>query len=352
MKITNLTSSSAEALPLTDREGKPALAVIVKATFSVGEGGVVAPAEKPLPIAFGDEPRSAGKFPTLLWESDVTLFKPRCDVVLVGQAHAPGEKPASQVDVALRVGSLVKVLRVFGDRKWVCEGNKLTSAMTSPIPFETMELGPERAFGGMDARSGSTCAENPAGIGYFDQEVVEDPEKTFLPNVEDPGNLIRHWKDHPRPAGLGVVGKGCRPRLDSLGTYDGKWEKERSPLPPFDFRPDFFNAAQPDLQVEGYLKGDEEVELVNLTSDGRLRFRLPGFRPAVSVTRADIERLGWDAPESKENVEMRLDTLVLVPDAKLFFLVWRGSCPMRDLGALEIREVAVQASSPTERTTP
>lgn len=341
MKIENKTPFLAEALPVMSHEGKAGLVVIVKGTFSVGADGAVAPADEPIPVAHGDEPGDSGKGLTAKWESDVVPFKPRGDIVLAGKAHAPGGRPAPWVDVTLRVGSLIRSLRIFGERKWVCDGKKLTSTMTSPIPFLTIDLVPERAFGGMDMRTGGTCAENPGGRGYFDQEVVEDPEKTFLPNIEDPKGLIRHWKDHPRPAGFGVVGKGCQPRIGYLGTYDEKWEKERSPKPPADFRPDFHNAAQPDLQVPGYLKGDEEVELVNLSPEERLRFRLPGVRPVVTVTRADVEFLGWEAPQSTKPMEMRLDTLCLIPEEKRFCLVWRGSCAIRDLGALEIREVAI-----------
>ncbi|HLB00528.1 MAG TPA: hypothetical protein VJO14_04000, partial [Bacteroidota bacterium] len=58
--------------------------------------------------------------------------------------------------------------------------------------------------------------------------------------------------------------------------------------------------------------------------------------------RADIENQGWDATRTTEDVEMRLDTLCLIPEEKRFFLVWRGSLPVRNLGALEIREVSIQ----------
>ena len=342
MKIDNKTPFLAEALPMLSHEGNPVLVVLVKGTFCVGTDGAVTSVDTPIPVAYGDEPCHAGNSVSARWESDVVPFKPRGDIVLTGKVHAPGERPAQWLDATLRVGPMIKSLRVFGDRKWVCDGRKLTAKMTPPIPFQAMDLVPERAFGGMDGRTGATCAENPAGRGYFEQEVVEDPEKTFLPNIEDPKNLIRHWKDHPRPVGLGVFGKGCSPRYGYLGTYDEAWEKERAPLPPVDFRTDFNNAAQPDLQVPGYLKGDEELELVNLTHDGRLRFRLPGVLPAVAVTRADIENQGWDAPRATENVEMRLDTLCLIPEERRFFLVWRGALQLRNLGALEIREISIQ----------
>ncbi len=341
MKVVNSTPFPAEALPQLGPDGSPVVVVVVKATYAVGAGGAVSPAQEQIPVTFGDEPAGDEKTAAVKWESDVVPFKPKGDVILAGKAHAPGGRPAPRVDAALRAGPVAKTVRVFGERKWVCGDRKLTSSMTSPLPFLTMDLGPDRAFGGMDPRTGGTCAENPCGRGYYEQENVEAPETTFLPNVEDPGNPIRHWKDHPAPAGFGPVPKGAPSRARHLGTRDEKWEKERSPAPPVDARPDFYNAAQPDLQVPGYLRGDEEVELVNLTPEGRLRFRLPGVRPAVTVTRADIELLGWEAPQSTETLDMKLDTLCLLPEENRFFLVWRGSCPIRNLGALEIRSVAV-----------
>ncbi|NIQ17520.1 MAG: DUF2169 domain-containing protein, partial [Candidatus Aenigmarchaeota archaeon] len=59
---------------------------------------------------------------------------------------------------------------------------------------------------------------------------------------------------------------------------DEKWRKERSPDPPEDFSYDYYNGAHPDLQVEGYLAGDEDVELNNLTADGNVLFKLSGLR--------------------------------------------------------------------------
>lgn len=343
MKIANRTPFAVEALPAMDHEGKPVVVVVVKGTFDIAAGGAVVPSKTQLPITFGDEPYDAEGAASVKWESDVVPFKPKADILLVGKAHAPGGRAAPWVDATLSVGPAAKTVRVFGERKWVCNGKTLSATMTAPVPFVTMELVAERAFGGMDHRTGGTCAENPLGRGYFDQENVDDPGKTLLPNLEDPRSPIRHWKDHPVPASFGPVAKGAPARTRHLGTRDERWEKERSPAPPPDFRPDYDNAAQPDLQVPGYLKGDEEVELVNLCAEGRLRFRLPGLRPAVTVTRADIELLGWDAPQTADILDMRLDTLCLLPDEKRFFLVWRGSRPILSLGALEIREVEVKA---------
>jgi len=343
MKIDNKSPLLAEALPMMDHEGNPVLVVLVKGTFPVGGDGAVLPAAEQIPVAFGDVVEGEGETAKVRFESDTAPFKPRADIILLGKAHAPGGKPVRWLDAGLVVGDVKKVVRVFGNRTWISGQGKLSAPLfTEPEPFMEMDLVNEKAFGGIDTESGGVCAENPAGRGFYTRKSPKDIDGAPLPNIEDPGSLIRQWKDHPRPAGFGIVGKNCQPRFGYLGTYDERWQKERSPAPPSDFRPDFHNAAQADLQVEGYLNGDEEVELVNLTPDGRLRFRLPGVRPVVTVTWADIENQGWDAPRTTEDVEMRLDTLCLIPEENRLFLVWRGSLPVRNLGALEIREVSIQ----------
>lgn len=343
MKIENGTAFAVEALPVLNPEGNPTFLVVVKGTYLVGGDGAVMPAEVQIPVAFGDVVEEAGETAKVRFETDTAPFKPRADIFLLGKAHAPGGKPVRWLDTGLSVGNVKKVVRVFGDRSWISGQGKLSAPMvTEPEPFSEMDLVNEKAFGGIDTESGGVCAENPAGCGFYTRKSPKNIDGAPLPNLEDPGDLIRQWQDHPRPAGFGIVGKNCQPRFGYLGTYDARWQKERSPAPPADFRPDFYNAAQPDLQVEGYLKGDEEVELINLTPDGRLRFRLPGARPAVTVTSADIENKGWDAPGTTEDLEMRLDTLCLIPEERRFFLVWRGSLSVRNLGALEIREVLIR----------
>ena len=55
---------------------------------------------------------------SLLYDSDFYLTKPTTDVLLHGHAYAPGGKPATQVDVTMRVGEVRKTLRVTGDRPY------------------------------------------------------------------------------------------------------------------------------------------------------------------------------------------------------------------------------------------
>jgi hypothetical protein len=133
------------------------------------------------------------------------------------------------------------------------------------------------------------------------------------------------------------------PRYGFIGTYDEQWKKTRRPKMPADFRFDFFNAAHPSLQVDGYLRGDEDVALANLTPEGKCVFRLPGIAPAATVTTTDRFEVPFDLPsyEASHALPLALDTLCLMPDEKRLCLVWRGVFPTRGLDLLEIRSVEI-----------
>ncbi|UCG12232.1 MAG: DUF2169 domain-containing protein, partial [Deltaproteobacteria bacterium] len=340
-----------------------------KGTFEIrpGEPAVIAPEQ--IPITFGDEFYDEKQGGCVKFESDIAPFKPRADIVLVGHAHAPGGASVLALDVSLRVGQVRKTIRVFGDRRWVMASRLLPEHSSKPQPFSSMPLVYERAFGGIDSEGGGFCPENLVGRGFFAKKSAKAIDGSPLPNLEDPNKLIKSWKDHPKPVGFGFYGRAWMPRAGYLGTYDDKWREERSPDPPEDFKFNYYNAAHPDLQVDGYLKGDEEVELAKLTPDGNLRFWLPGVNLACTVTKSfgqEEEELTEEFEEepdedfyefedeyeefeeaeepalTEEEVKLNLDTLCFIPDEKRFYLVWRGLCPIKDLTALEVKIIEIE----------
>jgi len=118
-----------------------------------------------------------------------------------------------------------------------------------------------------------------------------------------------------RVQGVGPTGKTWLPRIDLAGTYDEPWQAGRWPKLPEDFDFGFWNCAPPDLQIP-YPAGDEKIELYNLTPQGRLEFRLPGYRPLVLVRYRNGE-----VKEARAN----LDTLFIAPDDRRVSLVWRAT---------------------------
>lgn len=341
MELVNPTPLVLQAVPLQVRRNGFILVLIVKGTFEVCADGRLRLADQQLPVLFGDEYNSPEQGGSVRFESDLVPFKPRADIILAGQAHAPQGRLTTHMEVSLQVGTCQRSVVVFGDRYW--DATTGHTRMTPAKPFTTMPLVYERAFGGMDTLNGAVFEANPVGRGFL---VKRPPhEHPFpLPNLEDPDHLIRTWQDRPPPAGFGVVGKTWQPRTAYLGTYDEQWQEELAPGPPKDFRSDFFNAAPVGLQVRGYLQGDETLKLINLTPDGMLGFRLPGRRilAHVTLTQRDDQGYPLEASTRSETPAMRLDTLGLLPDQRQFFMVWRGHCRIGDLTAREVDQVEVR----------
>jgi hypothetical protein len=338
MNIINNTLFDTAVLPLVDTEGEPCLTVIVKGSFTF-ESGNVETAEEQFPIAYGDVPADEENGGCSRYESDIVPFKPCTDIVLWGQAYAPEGRPTEWVKVGLKVGPVEKQLVVFGDRFWNHAGVLSRKyEKTGAKPFAHRPIVYEDAFGGVDPSTGQYCERNLCGKGFFSKKTKEKPVGKPLPCIEEPRQLIRTIEDHPTPVGFGFYHRAWQPRAAYAGTYDDTWRKNRSPLLPKDFDARYYNGAHPDLQVKGYLRGDEVVGMVNLTPEGETVFTLPGIIPKCSVLRKTKEE-----NEDLQTLKMHLDTLFMEPDEKRFCLVWRGNTPLKDISAEEIRQVEIKS---------
>lgn len=356
MELINETKYAVDAIPFKGPDGNAFVTLIVKGTFTVSPEGQVQPAPEQLPIAYGDTPNEEQEGGSLRFEADTAPFKPHTDVVLVGHAYAPQGRQVQGIDVSLRVGPLQRVLRIYGDRKWQA-ASFMAPQVGEPAFFDKMPLTYERAYGGIDREAGTFCRENLVGRGHFGKVSKRNVNQKPLPNIEDPGCIIKSPKDHPRPVGFGFYGRAWHPRASYLGTYDDQWRKTRSPDPPADFKYEFYNAAHPDLQLEGYLAGGEAVELINLTpAPASCRFHLPSLdlfcqvRKRYETLAAYLETQGGEKADlaeiksrrgGEERVALNADTLCLTPDESSFFVVWRGQTPVYDLTALEIEQVKI-----------
>ncbi len=120
MEIQNDTPYSIEALPQTGPGEKPVLTIILKGTFDILPGAPANVASEQIPVVFGDELYDPDDGVSVKFESDAAPFKPRADIALVGRSYARGGVPARVLDVLLRVETIKKSLRIFGDRNWRC----------------------------------------------------------------------------------------------------------------------------------------------------------------------------------------------------------------------------------------
>ncbi len=332
LQSVNATPFRVELMPWTTLSGEPRLSVIIKSTWTVPIGARPSLAEVQLPILYGDEMEEDDPLLPVLWESDMVGGKARSDIIVLGHAYAPGGVSATECDVELQVGSLVKRARVFGDRHWIYPSRlTLMPRISAAEPFTKMGLSFRRAFGGIDETAAAYCAENVSGVGMIGQMTPKSIHDRPLPNFEDLEHLIVSWDTRPRPVGFGFCGRGCMPRLKLFGTYDDEYRKQRAPLWPEDFSYEAYNGAPADQQVPGYLAGNERITLVNFSPDGQLSFSLPGVTPTVRLTRRDCgKRISspvagepWPVESQDGPVRSHLDTLVLLPDQRQFCLVHR-----------------------------
>jgi hypothetical protein len=234
------------------------------------------------------------------------------------------------MDVSIAVGNVRKTVRVFGDRRWRVTAAG-TYAMSQPVPFETMPLVWERAYGGSDETPKGPVAEtrNPVGVGFCSPKGNRQPVDLLVPNLEDPNSPIRSWKDTPPPTCFAPICEHWQPRLSYAGTYDQHWQTQRAPYLPADFDSRFFQLSPPGLIVDGHLRGGEWIEVIGATPSGLLQFRLPTDAPKIAFLLDGTEQL---RPAD-------LDTVIIEPDIQRVVLVWRAmlSCDKKALRVTEVR---------------
>src|SRR5690606_16313300 len=141
--LENRTPFAADRAWVRDRDGAEVWLVAVKATFDILPDGRTAISEEQPPVLHLPQHHGEPGHSSIQYDADLVLTKVATDVIVVGQAHAPGGQPVTQLDVGLRVGPIQKVLRVFGDRFWNAFGP------SAPQPFVSMPLVYERAYGGV-----------------------------------------------------------------------------------------------------------------------------------------------------------------------------------------------------------
>jgi len=323
-QIHNHTPFEFAPLFLTDTEGQPLFVPLLKATYSIGDDGVLRLAEEQQPVAIGGEFWGAAESSSYKLAPEGVVLKPATDVVLLGYAY-PSRLGDTETSVGIQVGSIRKLVRVIGDRYWT-KSNGIVS-MSPPEPFEKIPLLWERAFGGWDRCSEDLqehrCeARNPVGTGFrmrwYDQEM-----QVRLPNLEHPAQRIQNFEDRPQPVGFGFVGSHWEPRAALAGTYDEGWVQSRMPLLPHDFDPAFFNMAPRDQIVSGYLNGDEQIVLLGASTEGRLAFQLPGGGPP----HFNVELRG----SRTQSLAAALDTVVVDAESRAVSLLWRAELPVVDV---------------------
>lgn len=325
MKTKNLTPFPFGTKVTSRRPPRPEMTFIVRACYVIGPDKRLALPEGPVAEAAREARASEASAPDVpdlvaqgsmtadtyrdndeeragecLYPGDFADWKPRGEVMLKGTCHTPRGRSLTECPARFSVGSFSKIVRVIGRRFW--SDDAPGAVMSEPALFTKMPIDYARAFGGPG------YAKNPVGIGLAGRE---------LPNVELPSVPIRTRRDDPGPAGFGPINPAWPARAGKVGTqYGRKWQKERAPYYAEDFDWTYFNAAAPDQQLDGYLRGDEPLLFQNLhPAEPVIETRLPGLRVRVFIK---------DVKQRFREVGMSLDTLFADLDAGKVYLTWRG----------------------------
>lgn len=301
------------AVPMKDLDGAPLLVILYKHAFRVSRGGVPSFDEETPPEpcladeCWEDDPATS----SIKRPSDLAPFKPGTDVLLVGHAH-PGRDPF--VDVSLRMGPIQKAVRAHGLR--VLQAGSFGGLSAGPArPLrEPLPLRWELAQGGIDRADPDRPAQdpkNPLGRGFTKtpKSLVGQP----APQLEDPAHPF--GSHHAEPANFGAIHRHWQPRVGFAGTYDQEWMDTRMPLLPLDFDDRYHVTVRPDQWSPRPLLGDEPIEVLNATADGRWNATLPRVTPRF---RACTDGVWQDLPT-------HLDTILLEPDRRRVELTFRAS---------------------------
>jgi len=338
MNLMNSTKLAAGYAPGRLKSGQLCLVVVAKATYDFPEeqGKPLKLAREQVEPLSADIPSGDPETTPALLENDYAPFKPQCDVIVLGSAHAPDNEPSTKVRVGVQLGGWSKQFDVLGDRYWL---KGMTGWQPSkPEPFVQKPLSWMIAYGGTDPyKEGQikTFPSNPSGIGYWhrlDNRLQGMP----VPSTEQPGKPIKNPGGHYLPQGFGPVGRHWIPRRNYAGTYDEQWKKERAPYLPADFDERYYQCAPEDQQIP-HIRGGEDIALHNLSPEGYLGFQLPtALKVIMTVIKVGGQRMA---------INPVIDTVIIDADQRKVSVVSRANIVVKR-GVKEVETILVGQPTP------
>ena len=380
----NRTAYAASQFDTVDQFGEAFHVVVARMAYTLGPCGAdgmasLLPRAVRAPLLTEDRHLDGDTQAGTVQESDFAPYKPRCDVIVNGAAHAPLGLAMEKFAVNLRVAAagktvIDKTLTVCGERvfrkkaviKRLVQGcaRVATLGLLRPNPwhlgapkkFVQLPLHYAFACGGQcrldtkDGKQHESCDTNPLGRGfarhwYLDaQQLATVPApRIFYP--KQPCTADQFWQgaagnDLPPPAGLAPIGRGWLPRRALAGGIEEKaqWDQDEVPMLPEDFDFAYWNCAPADQQC-AHLAGQEQIALTNLCRHDHpsaradrigntvLRLTLP--EQALFLLLADLD-------DKLLVLRLKIDTVLIDTDANTVELVWRVIVPA-DAGQVAAR---------------
>ncbi len=289
--------------------------VIVKASFALVQDDLATVAE-PLHIRTKDEHDGGHPMRSLRGARETAPQLREVDVLLTGHAYAQGGSNQTVVRLAIvnEGGTLLsKSVRVYGDR---------ASADAEPEPFTCVKLSFEHAFGGIGH------SDNPLGTGWGDC-------------ADKPPNLV--YPDDPtRTAIFGPIPASFPSRKKLLGKVKRAVLDQAVAEIPADLDWGYFQCSPADQRIDA-IRGGEWLLLEHFHP------RQPLIRSRLPTMRAIAKVYGHDAVGAPDQVPLVIDMIHIEPDVRRCSLVWRGSFPVLNEGALSQLLIAGALASPGQQ---
>jgi len=325
--VINHTRFPAIAFRQYNLKGEINGVVSASGAFKLMKDGVLQPIDEQPALILEDQysgnPHKAPK----IRQGALTPFKPFTDITLLGHTYAPDRQKRKRWLCGLAVGDIKKIVRVTGRRQWMprmSAGKLVDWRLSEPVETESVSLDWRCAWGGQlprktDKQPFDVHRYNPIGCGIVDLENCDPRVPIDAPQIEDPDDPIEKWDRDYIPQGFAPLSPWWQPRQQYAGSYDGDWQTIRRPLLSADFDYRFYQCAPPELIAKSYLKGNERIELLNLTPPvSHLVSQLPDIHLGFRIRRYNAYSYG----------RLMLDGIHfdLRPEVqKLVFLSWRGS---------------------------
>jgi hypothetical protein len=353
MEYHNRTPFPSLAFESIDAQGVAFRVVVLRMTFDILADGHLAFSEKQSPLVMVDKFYREINKSSIEQESDLAPYKPRCDVIVLGDAVAPVGRPVRRFEAGIRISRqgaciLDKRVAITGQRCWR-KRFLLGWKLTRPEPVTSLPLRYEYAYGGecrinhddADAKrvgknyrlkpeqrathpdgvekapvAHSCFSANTVGRGYTEKWYLRAKDLVRLPapQIESISDPIKQFRKPYAPQGFGFLAKSSPSRIVFAGTMDETFIQSGKSLPEdFDFA--YWNGAPADMQIS-WLEGNEEITLTNI--GGISKLVLPEHKLCAVATFEDDRVAALD---------FNVDTLVINTDQKTVSLVYRLRLP-------------------------
>ncbi|MEG0279427.1 MAG: DUF2169 domain-containing protein [Morganella sp. (in: enterobacteria)] len=284
----------------------------------------VAPEQAPLnysDVHFDDDIKKS-----IRYESDLSPYKPKTDVIINATAFSPGNRATAAFDVGVQLGKYIKPLRIHGPRYWIHDsfGWELSPAE----PVKSLDIRYEYATGGTLNIHDKIFASpaNPSGMGWYPKEYLKQCGEIILPGpqIESPEAPITHISQPVRPDGFGFFGRSWQDRIKYAGTYDDNWLEKQHPFPPVDFKFNYWCGAHPSLQIPHIEVGNKlPVKLFGLIPSSEIAVQKISFYiPTETLFIFIVSELGISVTK-----DMQLDTIVIDMAIRKVFCTYRITVP-------------------------